>query len=165
MDWFLFVSGGLLKRYANPVFNLIVKWPRGNKVRGQVIGISEYEMDRAIRKLSNADTGFARRIRCLEPTPEDVEAIVLEASWGYVQLELEVYDKNLRTNKQPLKDDLLTEKEIVEVEEPTNVEIICAVGHASAYPVSVHTDSDAQISHRYFYTVNHHGSADSLFHG
>ena len=105
-DWFLFVSGGLLKRYANPVFNLIVKWPRGNKVRGQVIGISEYEMDRVIRKLSNADTGFARRIRCLEPTPEDVEAIVLEASWGYVQLELEVYDKNLRTNKQPLKDDL-----------------------------------------------------------
>ena len=105
-DWFLFVSGGLLKRYANPVFNLIVKWPRGNKVRGQVIGISEYEMDRAIRKLSNADTRFARRIRCLEPTPEDVEAIVLEASWGYVQLELEVYDKNLRTNKQPLKDDL-----------------------------------------------------------
>ena len=36
-DWFLFVSGGLLKRYANPVFNLIVKWPRGNKVRGQVM--------------------------------------------------------------------------------------------------------------------------------
>lgn len=69
-DWFLFVSGGLLKRYANPVFNLIVKWPRGNKVRAQVIGISEYEMDRAIRKLSNADTSFARRIRCLEPTPK-----------------------------------------------------------------------------------------------
>ena len=41
-DWFLFVSGGLLKRYANPVFNLIVKWPRGNKVRGQVIKASPF---------------------------------------------------------------------------------------------------------------------------
>lgn len=105
-DWFLFVSGGLLKRYANPVFNLIVKWPKENKVRGQVIGISEYELDRAIRKLSSKDNDFARRLRCIEPKPEDVEAIIFEASWGYVQLELEVYDKELRTYKQQFKDDL-----------------------------------------------------------
>ncbi len=98
-DWFMFISGGVLKKYASPVFQLIVKWPRGNKVRGQVVGISEYELDRAIRKLSRSDDDFSRRIRCLEPTPDDVESIVKEASWGYVELELEVYDKIFRTNK------------------------------------------------------------------
>ena len=49
--------------------------------------------------MSRSDDDFSRRIRCLEPTPDDVESIVKEASWGYVELELEVYDKIFRTNK------------------------------------------------------------------
>lgn len=96
-DWFLFQSSGKLLKYACPVYQLEVKWPRENKTKGQIIGISEKEMDRAIRLLS-ADKEFARRIRCYQPTPEDVDSIIKEASWNYVNLELEVFDKNW--NKQ-----------------------------------------------------------------
>lgn len=97
-DWFVFRSSGRLLKYASPVYQLLVKWPKGSKVKGQVIGISENELDRAIRKLS-IDTEFARRIRCCQPTPEDVESIIKEATWNYVNLELEVYDRRL--NNQP----------------------------------------------------------------
>lgn len=96
-DWFVFRSSDKLLKYANPVYRLEVKWPRENKVKGQIIGISEKELDRAIRLLSK-DKEISRRIRCCQPTPEDVESIIKEATWNYINLELEVFDRNW--NKQ-----------------------------------------------------------------
>lgn len=87
---FCFMVNGTMQKCHQRVLRLITKWPNNNYQRGQVLCIPEHELDKAIRRLSfNKD--FARRIQSCQPTAQDVEAIILKASSGYLALELEIY--------------------------------------------------------------------------
>lgn len=87
-DIFRFHTGGNLYPVHSRVLCLVAKWSNYNYSKGQCWRIPEFELDNAIRTLSQNPL-FRKRCRNKQLLYTDAEAIIKEASFGHIILELE----------------------------------------------------------------------------
>ncbi len=81
-------TGGSLHPVSSRVLCLIVKWSNHNYPKGQRWNIPEFELDNALRALSQPPS-FKKRCKSKQLLYTDAEAIIHKASFGHIHLELE----------------------------------------------------------------------------
>lgn len=84
-------SGTELMQVRRKVMTLVAVRPRSVYPKGHVWNIPEDRLDRAVRTLRR-DKCFAARWKAGNPTREDVDAIVLKATNGLLNVDLDKYD-------------------------------------------------------------------------
>ena len=87
-ETFSFHTGGSFYPVQSRVFSLVVKWSDYNYPKGHCWRIPEFMLDNAIRTLSQ-NASFRKRCRKEQLLYTDAEAIIKEASFGHIILELE----------------------------------------------------------------------------
>ena len=85
---FSFHTGGSFYPVYSRVLCLVAKWSNYNYPKGQCWRIPEFELDNAIRVLSQ-NPSFRKRGRNKHLLYTDAEAIIKQASFGHIILELE----------------------------------------------------------------------------
>lgn len=84
-------SGVELMPIRRKVMTLVAVRPRSVYPKGHVWNIPEDRLDKAVRALRR-DRHFAARWKNGNPTREDVDAIVLHASNGFLNIDLDKFD-------------------------------------------------------------------------
>lgn len=85
---FSFHTGGNFHPVRCRVLCLVAKWSNHNYPKGQRWRIPEFELDNAIHTLKQ-NPSFRKRCRNGQLLYTDAEAIIKEASYGHIILELE----------------------------------------------------------------------------
>lgn len=87
-ETFSFHTGGSFYPVQSRVLCLVAKWSNYNYPKGHCWRIPEFMLDNAIRTLSQ-NASFRKRCRKEQLLYTDAEAIIKEASFGHIILELE----------------------------------------------------------------------------
>ncbi len=87
-ETFSFHTGGSFYPVQSRVLCLVAKWSNYNYPKGHCWRIPEFMLDNAIRTLSQ-NPSFRKRCRKEQLLYTDAEAIIKEASFGHIILELE----------------------------------------------------------------------------
>lgn len=88
-ETFNFQTGGSFYPVHSRVLCLVAKWSNYNYPKGHCWRIPEFELDNAIRELSQ-NPSFRKRCRNEQLLYTDAEAIIKKASFGHIILELEI---------------------------------------------------------------------------
>ena len=87
-ETFSFHTGGSFYPVQSRVLCLVAQWSNYNYPKGHCWRIPEFMLDNAIRMLSQ-NPSFRKRCRKEQLLYTDAEAIIKEASFGHIILELE----------------------------------------------------------------------------
>ena len=85
---FVTVSGYEIKRIRCRILRLVSKYNTRQSYKGQIFTIPEFRLNNAIKSMKR-DSGFNNRLvkRCL--SINDVNNLIIEATYGLINLELE----------------------------------------------------------------------------